>query len=67
MWTILNVTITMDSRTSRAINLGPSGYVQGTHKFYSLKTGEIIVRRKWYELPVPSDVIERLNELTSDS
>lgn len=31
-----------------------------------MKTGEIIVRRKWDELPIPTDVIERLKELTTD-
>jgi hypothetical protein len=46
--------------------LGPTGNLQGTHRFYSLKTGEIVVRRKWTELPVPSDVIERLDDLTLD-
>jgi hypothetical protein len=30
----------MDSRTTGAINLGPTGNVQGTHKFLSLKTGD---------------------------
>jgi hypothetical protein len=42
----LNVTNTMESRMTGAINLGPTGNIQGTHKFLSLKTGNLIVRRK---------------------
>ncbi len=52
----------MDSRTTGAINLGPTGNVQGTHKFLSLKTGEILVQRNWSELPVPYDAIARIND-----
>ena len=29
-----------------------------------MKTGDVIVRRKWTELPVPLDVIKQLNTLT---
>jgi hypothetical protein len=54
----LDVTNNTESRTTGAINLGPTGNLQGTHRFYSLKTGEIVVR--------PSDVIERLDDLTLD-
>jgi hypothetical protein len=60
----LDITNTMQSRTTGAINLGVTGSIQGTHKFFSLNTGEIIVRRKWTELPVPNEVINRLEELT---
>jgi len=38
-----DVTNNIDSRTTGAINLEPIGNVQGTHKFLSLKTGEILV------------------------
>jgi len=62
----LDVTNNTESRTTGAINLGPARNLQGTDRFYSLKTGEIVVRRKWTELPVPSDVIERLDDLTLD-
>jgi hypothetical protein len=54
----------MQSRTTGAINLGVTGSIQGTHKFFSLSTGEIIVRRKWTELPIPNEVINCLEELT---
>jgi hypothetical protein len=32
----------------------------------SLRTGEIIVRRTWTELPIPSEVIDRIVELTTN-
>jgi hypothetical protein len=51
-----HVTNTMEPRTTGGINLGPSN-MQGGHKFLNLSTGEIIVRRKWTELPIPSEVI----------
>jgi hypothetical protein len=63
----LDITNTMESRTTRAINLGPTGNIQGTHRFLSLKTGELIVRCKWMELPIPSDVISHSEELAGDS
>jgi len=58
-----SVTNTMESRTTGAISLGGTGNIQGTYKFLSLRSGEIIVRRTWTELPVPRDVIERVEEL----
>jgi len=61
-----DITNTMESRTNGAINLVPTWNIQGTHKFFSLKTGEIIVWRTWTELPVPNDVIHRLDEMTLD-
>ncbi len=59
-------TNTMEPRTTGAINLGPTGNVQGAHKFLSLVTGEVIIRCRWTELPVPSEVILRLEELAKD-
>jgi hypothetical protein len=63
----LEITITMQPRTTGAINLGPTGNIQGTHRLLSLKTGETIIRRKWTELPVPDDVIDRLKEISGDA
>jgi hypothetical protein len=60
------ITNTMEPRTTGAINLGPSN-MQGGHKFLSLATGDIITRRKWTELPVLSEVILHLEELSSDT
>jgi len=45
----------MDSRTSRAIALGPSGNEQGGHYFLSLHTGKMILRNNWTVLPMPND------------
>ena len=59
----LEITNTMQTRTTGAINLGTTGSIQGTHRFYNLHTGEIIVRRNWTELPIPNKVIQRLEEL----
>jgi hypothetical protein len=62
----LAITNTMDPRTTGAICLGPSGNIQGGHKFLSLQTGNVMVRRKWTELPVPADVINRLEDIAQD-
>jgi hypothetical protein len=56
----------MESRTAGAICLGHSGNVQGGHKFLSLRTGRIITRRSWTALPMPDDVIARVNALGAD-
>ncbi len=62
----LSITNTIEPRTVGAINLGPTGNVQGAHRLLNLATGEIIVRRKWTELPIPSEVILRLEELSME-
>jgi hypothetical protein len=46
-----------------AISLGPSWNAQGGHKFYTLTTGKVVVRRAWTELPTPASVIERIHVL----
>jgi hypothetical protein len=58
------ITNTMEPRTTGGINLGPNNMLGG-HKFLNLTTGDVIVRRKWTELPVPSEVILRLEELST--
>lgn len=55
---------TMQSRTTGAISLGATGNAQGTYRFFNLHTGEIIVRRKWNELPIPKEAIARLQDIT---
>lgn len=62
----LEVTNNMKSKTTGAINLGPTGNVQGTHRFLSLKARETIVRRNWTELPVPIYVITRLRKFMEE-
>jgi len=61
-----SISNTMDSRMTGAINLGPTGNIQGTHKFVSLRAGEIIVCRRWTELPVPMEVIDKLDDMATD-
>jgi hypothetical protein len=60
-----DITNTMLPRTTGAINLGPSN-LKGGHKFLSLETGDVIVRKTWTEMPVPTDVIIRLEEISND-
>jgi len=60
------ITNTMQSRTTGAISLGATGNAQGTHRFFSLKTGEVIVRRTWTELPIPSEAVDKLQEFVED-
>jgi len=60
----LEITNTMQSRTTGAISLGATGNTQGTYRFFNLSTGELIVRRKWTELPIPQEVIMRLQDMT---
>jgi Reverse transcriptase (RNA-dependent DNA polymerase)/Zinc knuckle len=50
----------MDSRTIGAIALRPTGNLQGGFYFMSLDTGRRINRLHWTELPVPRDVIKRV-------
>jgi hypothetical protein len=52
----------MKPRTTPSICLGPTGNIQGSYKFYCLKTGKKIVRRAWDELPMPKLVIDRVNK-----
>ena len=56
-------TNTQAARTVGAICLGPTGNMQGSYKFLNLRTGRRITRRKWTHLPMPQDVIDRVNEL----
>ena len=51
------------ARTRGAISMGPSGNLSGGQCFLALDTGKLIVRNCWKELPMPSDVIDRVNVL----
>jgi hypothetical protein len=53
----------MDSRTIGAIALRPTGNTQGGYFFMSLATGRRITRRSWTALPMPQDVIDRVNTI----
>ena len=49
--------------TVGAICLGPKGNLQGSYKFMNLRTGKKITRWKFTPLPMPQEVIDRVNEL----
>jgi len=53
----------MLARTWGAIALGPSGKVQGGHKFYALDTRSVVVRRQWVRLLMSEAVIARIERL----
>jgi hypothetical protein len=54
------------ARTKGAISLGPSGNLQGGHKFMALNTGKKITRRNWDVITMPDLVISRVNALGSN-
>ena len=51
----------MTPRTRGAIALLPTGNSTGSVKFWCLETKSIITRDKWTSLPMPMDVISRIN------
>ena len=53
---------TMEPRTSEAICMGPTGNIQGSYKFYCLRTRQRIVRRRWTELPMPRRIIDMISQ-----
>jgi hypothetical protein len=55
---------TMVTRTTGAIALRPTGNTQGGYMFYSLTTGRCLSRNRWTMLPMPTDVIDRVNKLS---
>ena len=54
------------ARTIGAIIVGPTGNLQGGYKILNLQTGKKITRRKWNHLPMPTEVIERMNQLVKE-
>jgi len=57
----------MDSRTSGAIALSPSGNEQGGHYFLSLHTRKRILRNHWTVLPMPNDAVDVVHRLAATS
>jgi len=51
------------ARTRGAISMGPSGNLSGGQRFLTLDTDKLVVRNRWKELPMTSDVIDRVNLL----
>ena len=56
----------MNERAVGGICLGPTGNAQGTHNFLSLSTGKRIKGTVWRGLPMPEDVILRVNQMGKD-
>jgi hypothetical protein len=52
---------TMSTRTVGGIALRPTGNDQGGYYFFSLASGRVLNRNHWTELPMPSDVIDRIH------
>jgi hypothetical protein len=53
----------MSTRTTGAIALRPTGNAQGGYYFMSLSTGKRLSRFAWTALPMPAEVIERVEVL----
>ncbi len=58
------ITNIVEARATGAVNLDPMGNLQGGHRFLNLTTGSIIVCINWTELPIPTEVIMKLEELS---
>lgn len=56
----------METRTIGAIALRPSGNTQGGHYFMSLQTGRRLVRNHWTEIPMPADVVKRVEDMAGN-
>jgi hypothetical protein len=56
-------TNTQAAQTVGAICLGPTGNIHGSYKFLNLRTGKHITHRRWTQLPMPQEVIDRVNQL----
>ena len=54
------------SRTVSALALEPAGNLQGRYKFLSLKTGQVINRYSWSEIPAPQSIINRVQKLAKE-
>ena len=59
----ISPTNTNAPRTAGAIVLFHSGNLQGGYDSSSLSTGKLIHRRRWTELPIPTEVITMIDEM----
>jgi hypothetical protein len=57
----------LQTRTTGAIALRPTGNEQGGFYFMSLATGRRLNRNYWHELPMPKDVIDRVHKMARRS
>jgi hypothetical protein len=55
---------TMAPHTTSAIAMQPTGNTQGSYYFFHHNTGRLLNCSCWTELPMPSDVIERVHKLS---
>ena len=53
----------MSQRTMGAICLGPTGNQQGGHWFLSLTSGSRVRRNRWTPMPMPQEVVSRVNAI----
>jgi hypothetical protein len=60
-----NATNSMDSRIEGAIVLFPTHNITGTVKFLLIRSLKIVSRSNYKKIPLPSDVINKLNELSN--
>ena len=57
----------MHARTTGAIATKPTGNSQGGHWFYSLSTDRMLDRKHWTALPMPAEVIARMDVLAKNN
>jgi hypothetical protein len=62
-----DITNNLDERTTGGIALGSMDNLQGGYYFLSLKTGKTLRRRNFTKLPMPADVIERVEALANSN
>ena len=58
-----NPSNTTVSRTHEGIALGLTGNIQGRVKFYCLNTGRVLKRQAFTKIPIPTDVIAKVNNI----
>lgn len=58
-------TNTMNARTFPALCLGPVGNIQASYYFMNLLTFEVVRRRSWVKMPLPNEVIDKINAKSS--
>lgn len=55
----------MTPRTLGAISVGSVGNLQGSIRFFLLDSESTVVRDKWYTIPMPQSVIDRMNQIAA--
>ena len=56
----------LEERTQGAICLGPTGNLQSTYNFFSLRSGKKITRGQLTEVPTPTIVMKRVAAMALD-